>query len=113
MAKRGRPVTKTGPAAAKARAAAKKSYDSKSPAEKKAVVARQDKEARRKNDLKRADQPQRKAYIKQDKKGVSGVPKGTKCANCGSTTNVQRHVVNGKFKRYLCGKCNVAQIGKS
>ena len=112
MATKGRPVTKTGPAAAKARQAAKKAYQSKTPAEKKAVVARQDKAARRRADEKRASQPQRIAYRKQDQKGVSGVPKGAKCALCGTTPNVQRHVVNGKFVRYLCGKHNVAQIGK-
>jgi transposase-like protein len=47
-----------------------------------------------------------------DAKAVAGVPRGTKCSNCGSTTNVQRHVVKGKFSRYLCAKCNVAAIGK-
>lgn len=112
MAKRvGRPTTKKTAAAKKHAAAEKARYDKLSPAKKKAIVATRDKAAQRKADEKRAEQPQRKAYRRQDAKGVQGVPKGRKCSKCGSTSNVQRHVVNGKFQRYLCAKCNTNAIG--
>lgn len=111
MARVGRPRTKTGKAAAKHRAQSREEYRSLPPAKKKARVANRDKAAQRKADAKRASQPKRRAYKRQDAKAVRGIPKGTKCSKCGSTRNVQRHVVNGKFKSYLCGKCNVAAIG--
>ena len=112
MARVGRPVTKKGSAASKHRTASRTEYQQLPPSGKKARVANRSKEAQRTADTKRSPQPARKAYKKMDAKAVSGVPKGTKCSNCGSTTNVQRHVVRGKFSRYLCGKCNVAAIGK-
>jgi len=112
MAKVGRPRTKTGKAASVHRTASQKEYASLPASGKKARVANRSKEAQRKADVKRSPQPARKAYRKMDAKAVAGVPRGTKCSNCGSTTNVQRHVVKGKFSRYLCAKCNVAAIGK-
>lgn len=111
MARVGRPTTKKTAAAKKHAAAEKARYQKLPTSKKKAIVANRDKAAQRKADEKRASQPQRKAYRRQDAKGVRGVPKGRKCANCGSTENVQRHVVNGKFKEYLCGRCNVKAIG--
>lgn len=112
MARVGRPVTKKGKAAATHRSASRSEYQKLPASGKKARVANRSKEAQRKADEKRSPQPARKAYRKMDAKAVAGVPKGTKCAVCGSTANVQRHVVNGKFKNYLCGKHNVAAIGK-
>jgi len=112
LARVGRPVTKKGSAASKHRTASRTEYQKLPASGKKARVANRSKEAQRTADTKRSPQPARKAYKKMDAKAVSGVPKGTKCSNCGSTTNVQRHVVRGKFSRYLCGKCNVAAIGK-
>ena len=113
MAKTGRPITKQGKAAAASRASSRKSYQSKTPAEKKAVVANRDSEAQRQADARRlaSQKTKRNTYHRNDARATSGVPKGTKCANCGSTTNVQRHVVNGKFKSYLCGRCNTRAIG--
>jgi predicted SprT family Zn-dependent metalloprotease len=112
MARVGRPVTKKGKAAATHRTASRNEYASLPASGKKARVANRSKEAQRVADNKRSPQPARKAYKKMDAKAVAGIPKGTKCSNCGSTTNVQRHVVKGKFSRYLCAKCNVAAIGK-
>lgn len=111
MAGVGRPRTKKGPAASKHRTASREEYRSLPDSKKKSRVADRDKAAQRKADSKRSSQPKRKAYKRQDAKAVRGVPKGTKCAKCGSTSNVQRHAVNGKFKEYLCGKCNVKAIG--
>lgn len=111
MATPGRPARNKSAAAKKHAAAEKKRYNALPDSKKKAIVKGRSKAAQRKADEKRADQPQRKAYRKQDAKAVRGVPKGKKCANCGSTTDVQRHVVNGKFSRYLCRRCNVRAIG--
>jgi hypothetical protein len=110
--KRGRPATNKSAAAKKHAAAEKKRYNALPVSKRQSIVATRDKEAQRRADEKRASQPQRKAYRKQDAKAVAKVPKGTKCAVCGTTRNVQRHVVNGKFKSYLCGRHNVAEIGK-
>jgi ribosomal protein S27AE len=112
LAKVGRPATKKGSAAVRHRTASRTEYQQLPASGKKARVADRSKEAQRKADTKRSPQPARKAYKKMDAKAVAGIPKGTKCSNCGSTTNVQRHVVKGKFSRYLCAKCNVAAIGK-
>jgi hypothetical protein len=108
----GRPRTKTGKAAAKHRTASREEYRKLSPAKKKARVANRDKAAQRRADEKRSDQPARKAYKRADAKAVRGVPKGTKCQypGCNATTNIQRHVVNGKFVKYLCGRHNVKAI---
>ena len=113
MARVGRPVTKKGTAAAKHRVAARKEYQGLPESGKKARVANRSKPAQQKADVKRAAEPQRVAYRKRDAKAKQGIPKGTKCANCGSTVNVQRHVVGGKFKKYLCAKCNTNAIGKT
>ena len=53
MAKTGRPITKQGKAAAASRASSRKSYQSKTLAEKKAVVANRDSEAQRQADARR------------------------------------------------------------
>jgi hypothetical protein len=112
VAKRGRPATNKSAAAKKHAAAEKKRYQSLPVSKRQSIVQTRDKEAQRRADEKRASQPARKAYKKQDAKAVSKVPKGKVCAVCGSKVNVQRHVVNGKFKEYLCGRHNVAAIGK-
>lgn len=108
----GRPAKKTGKAAAAKRASSRKSYNAKSVTERKAIVQNRDKEAQRRGDAKRLakSRPKRNAYHRLDAKATQGVPKGSKCASCGSTANVQRHVKNGKFSRYLCGRCNVKAI---
>jgi ribosomal protein S27AE len=113
LASVGRPATKKGPKAAKHRAASREEYRGLPDSGKKKRVASRDKTAQRKADAKRlsTQRNKRNAYHKADAKATRGIPKGTKCANCGSTTNIQRHVVNGKFKQYLCGRCNVKAIG--
>ena len=113
MAKVGRPVTKTGQKAAKHRKASREEYRGLPETGKKKRVTSRDKAAQRKADAKRlsSQRSKRNAYHKTDAKATKSVPKGSKCSNCGSTTNVQRHVVNGKFKNYLCGKCNTRAIG--
>jgi hypothetical protein len=111
VARVGRPVTKKGKAASRHRAQSREEYRSLPASGKKARVQNRDKAAQRRADEKRSDQPARKAYKRADAKAVRGIPKGTHCANCGSTQNVQRHVVGGKFVKYLCAKCNVRAIG--
>lgn len=113
MARVGRPRTSKGKAAVSHRAASQREYDNLPASGKKARVANRSKAAQRVADEKRSGAPARKAYKKQDAKAVAGVPKGKQCSVCGSTDNVQRHVVGGKFKSYLCAKHNVAAIGKS
>lgn len=112
MATKGRPATNKSAAAKKHAAAEKARYQKLPLSKRQSIVQTRDKQAQQRADEKRASQPQRKAYRRQDAKAVAKVPKGTKCAVCGTTRNVQRHVVNGKFKAYLCGRHNVAQIGK-
>jgi len=113
VAKAGRPVTKKGKAAAKHRKASREEYQKLPDSKKKARVSSRSKEAQRKADSKRlsTQRSKRNAYHKADARATRSIPKGTKCAKCGSTTNIQRHVVNGKFKEYLCGKCNSRAIG--
>ena len=115
MARVGRPVTKKGKAAAKHREASREEYRSLPVSKRKERVADRDSEAQRKADAKRLknDHASRTAYHRADAKAVKGVPKGSKCARCGATTNIQRHVVGGKFKEYLCGRCNTRAIGRS
>ncbi len=114
MAKVGRPVTKSGSAAEKARKAARDAYRALPEAKKKARVQNRSKAAQRAADARRLakDRDGRNAYHRKDARAVQDVPKGAVCAKCGSTKNVQRHVVNGKFRQYLCGRCNVQAIGK-
>jgi hypothetical protein len=63
----GRPAKKTGAAAAKQRAASRKTYQSKSVAERKAIVQTRDKEAQRKGDAKRlaSQRPARNKYHRE------------------------------------------------
>jgi hypothetical protein len=105
--KKGRPVTKTGPAAAKSRAASKKSYAKMTPAERTSLVQGRDKEAQRAGDARRLAKarPARNEYHKKQAQAVKGVPSGGKCSACGSTTNVERHHIGGKVVK-LCGKCH-------
>lgn len=113
MARVGRPVTKTGAAAAKHRKQSREEYRELPASKKKARVASRDKAAQRSADAKRlsSQRDKRNSYHRTEAKVLKSVPKGTKCGKCGSTRNVQRHVVKGKFKGYLCGKCNTNAIG--
>jgi hypothetical protein len=112
LARVGRPTTKKGKAAQAKRLRSRKAYDSLSVSERQALVQKRDKSAQRKADAKRyrSQKSERDTYHRNDARATQGVPKGTKCAKCGSTRNVQRHVVRGKFVNYLCGRCNVAAI---
>jgi hypothetical protein len=116
VARVGRPRTKTGKAAAKHRAQSREEYRSLPDSKKKARVANRDKEAQRKADAKRlsSQRDKRNSYHRTEAKALKGVPKGKKCSHpgCNATTNIQRHVVNGKFKGYLCAKHNTNAIGK-
>lgn len=113
MARVGRPRTKTGKAAARHREQSREEYRSLPESKKKARVADRDKEAQRKADAKRlsSQRSKRNSYHRTEARALKDVPKGTKCGKCGSTRNVQRHVVKGKFKGYLCGRCNTNAIG--
>ncbi len=114
MAKVGRPVTKSGPTAEKARKAARDAYRSLPADKKKARVQNRSKAAQRAADARRLakDRDGRNAYHRKDAHALQKVPKGAVCAKCGATRNIQRHVVNGKFREYLCGRCNTQAIGK-
>ena len=105
--KKGRPITKSTPAAAKSRASSKKSYAKMTPAERTSLVQNRDKEAQKRGDARRLEKarPARNAYHKKQAAAVKGVPSGGKCSSCGSTTNVERHHIGSKIVK-LCGKCH-------
>lgn len=78
----GRPATKTGAAAAKKRAAARKSYQSLPVEKRKAIVQNRDKEAQRKADAKRlaSQRPERNKYHREQAKARSKA--GKRPATC-------------------------------
>ena len=107
-AKKGRPVSKTGPAAAKARAAAKKSWDKKSPTAKRAVVQNRDKAAQTRADNKRAKNPSpaRKAYRAKEAASMQAAaktkppkPKNCQWPGC-NRTDIQWH--HQGIDKWLC-----------
>ena len=104
MAKTGRPVTKTGAAAAKHRLRSRKEYQNLSPEKKRQRVANRDKEAQRKADEKRyaKAKPERDSYHRAQakaKKKAPPRPKSCSWPGC-KRTNIQFH--HQGVDRWLC-----------
>lgn len=108
----GRPVKKSGPAAAKKRAASRKEYQSKTPAERTAIVQSRNKEVQRRADAKRyaKSKTERDTYHREQARKVAGVKVPSKCSSCGSTQNVERHHRGSKVVA-LCAKCHAKARG--
>lgn len=100
----GRPVTKTGAAAAKKRAKARKAYQSLPVAERKAKVQNRDKEAQKRADAKRyaKSKDERDAYHRDQARAKTKAPaKPKSCQWPGCTsTNIEFHHQGGD--RWLC-----------
>lgn len=100
----GRPVTKTGAAAAKKRAAAKKAYRAKPLSERKAIVQNRDKDAQRKADAKRLSKSkgERTAYHREQARARAKAPPKPKTCQwpgCSRSDKLQWHHqgTNDKF----------------
>jgi len=89
----GRPVSKTGAAAAKERAAKRKRYQSLPLSERKAIVQNRDKAAQRKADAKRyaSQKTERDAYHKEQARAKSGKKKPATCQAPGCKNKPQFH----------------------
>ena len=100
----GRPATKTGAAAAKKRAAARKAYQALPLAKRKAIVQTRDKEAQRKGDAKRLAKsgPARNEYHRKQAQAKAKAPaKPSSCQYPGcKRTDIQFH--HQGIDKWLC-----------